>query len=239
MSSTHRFAGSLLILTLPYLLLSGCSLIGFLVGSAIDGGNDRYVPEQPYSLTLEHIGKGVTLQMDDGTQISGAYQGMQVPRTTPATYASEYELRRSRLSSPRWLPQPGDTLAVMGGSGGSGLSIVVSSLSFTALYGTVSGTGEPISYPLLANRVFTGTSGDTVSTHVLRRLLQQNLLPATDVLLLMAPEGNIVTVPVMEWVGLGIGLVTEIVLLVMINQAHEDAQACSKSHQSEGCTQGK
>jgi hypothetical protein len=42
-----------------------------------------------------------------------------------------------------------------------------------------------------------------------------------------------------KWVGLGIGVVTDIVLLVMINQAHEDAQACTKSHESQGCTQSK
>jgi hypothetical protein len=94
---------------------SGCSLIGYGVGSLIDSGNKRTVASESFAPDTIEPGKLIKLRLRGGGTVDGAYLGIEpIP---DEEYAKRYARARERYLPSIQLPELGDTvtLCMIGG----------------------------------------------------------------------------------------------------------------------------
>jgi hypothetical protein len=109
-----RLYGALVLLALNS-ALSGCTLIGFGLGSAIDSSSKRtfgpqaFAPESAGRDTLKQ-GTKLKLNLRDGEVVEGKYLGVE--RLPADEYAQIYDDARERYELQTALPEPGDTVTL-------------------------------------------------------------------------------------------------------------------------------
>lgn len=109
-----RLFGALILLALNS-ALSSCTLVGYGLGSAIDGSSKRtfgpevFTPEGAARDTLKQ-GTKLTLNLRDGEVVEGKYLGVAL---LPAEdYSQVYAGARERYELQAALPEPGDTVTL-------------------------------------------------------------------------------------------------------------------------------
>lgn len=109
-----RLYGALALLALNS-ALSGCTLIGYGLGSAIDSSSKRtfgpevFAPESAGRDTLKS-GTKLKLNLRDGEVVEGKYLGVE--RLPAEEYAQVYAGARERYQLQSALPEPGDTVTL-------------------------------------------------------------------------------------------------------------------------------
>ncbi len=90
-------------------ILTGCSVVGFAVGTAIDGSHPKYSAVEDGKLDDVKDGKQVIVKLDDSTEIAGKFGGNSL--TDDSIYIRTYTQARTEIASQLILPGIGDTVA--------------------------------------------------------------------------------------------------------------------------------
>ena len=75
-------------------LLAGCSLVGYTLGSKIDGAGQKLVTVDGWNLERVEVGTQVHALLRTGGEVAGAFEGLD--RDSPAAYSARYALWRSQ-----------------------------------------------------------------------------------------------------------------------------------------------
>ena len=97
-----------LVALLSGLDLSGCSVIGLVVGAAIDNGARHYVSQEPRRAPAIPVGAQIILLLTDSTRVSGRLEGSR--RMPDEAYAPRYSAWREALPESERLPAFGEQI---------------------------------------------------------------------------------------------------------------------------------
>jgi len=102
MNKTTKHAGAALVVLLLLTFSSGCSLIGYGIGTAIDNGRPNVVPVHDSRADNLGTGEKVYCIANDGEVIRGKVKGYS--QLTPEEYAHRYEISRRENTASMNLP---------------------------------------------------------------------------------------------------------------------------------------
>lgn len=122
--------------------LSGCSLIGFGIGSAIDAKNTHMIVPPGNAVTVAP-GAVLAVELDDGTTARGKYDGVE--RQKASEYAPRFTSWREGVVSGFWVPAIGDSV-VLETRAGQKLPARFLGFSYRAI--DVETAGDPTPHPL-------------------------------------------------------------------------------------------
>jgi hypothetical protein len=99
--TTRTLARWITPLVLPYLPLTGCSLLGFGIGAIIDGNAEEFLGPVT-AIDFVETGSKVGITKTDSSRVMGIFQGVQT--ATEQAYALNYLRRVSVLDSVTYAP---------------------------------------------------------------------------------------------------------------------------------------
>lgn len=102
---------TVLAISITFLILNGCSIMGLAIGEAADASKpDRYTLSQGQVRSLEK-GKKLELLLRNGEKKSGKF--FRIVRTPEQQYARIYSLARKQISNLTSLPNLGEQLTII------------------------------------------------------------------------------------------------------------------------------
>jgi len=227
-------------LILPYLLLTGCSLIGFGIGAIIDGGQDEY--NGPItSIDFIEIGSKIGVAKTDSSRVMGIFQGVQT--VTEQTYALNYLRRVSTLDSLTYAPAyneqvrmitRGDTVEGVFRGFDRNTAWVAAAENQAARGRNLDSIewieghfGRRIRGWQLHDLIVTGRIPSRSSARIAEESVVHNIpLEGIASVTLLASSGSTGSA---KWVGLGIGMALDVTWIILWTSAQESANDCNNS----------
>jgi hypothetical protein len=220
---------SLSLFVLPYFVLTGCSLVGFAIGRAIDNGARSVTG--PGALHTTARGTALEIVTRNGWTGSGTFDGFQDAASPGAGYREVYAALHLALPPSAWMPRIGDTVS-LALSADRGERVVFQGISFGRIYFSAPPDAAVRFRSLSTVQSLAGRGGESISREDIARLLAESVLPAADTIVVRNEEAGAVPLPLWQvqevkfvrpantarWIGLGIGLVVDIALIAQASR---------------------
>jgi len=113
MKAVAKLSSSLFILFLASVTLSGCSVIGYLIGSGVDGRHGQFDQSNVKELSRMLPGTRIMVTMQDGTAYVCEFQ--EISFRVPAEYRRRYQAWRTSDSLTQVFPAIDDTVSLTQG----------------------------------------------------------------------------------------------------------------------------
>jgi hypothetical protein len=242
----------LLVAVAVVLQLSGCSLIGFGIGSVIDSAGPDSVLIPGWKVKTIKPGEEIIVILKDGQKIEGTYEGMEpVPKVE---YAKRYASFRKQKSEEFSLPALGDTITIELKSGVRGqreffgfdhqyLSAKLeeekdSTLIYTSYMVSVRQLGDTTSGMVFLNKIekIIDTHGNVVDGEALQELAFEGQIPLLSEIVL-GPRVGINSVAMekvyqiqvpkrgnAKWTCLGIGAAIDVIVIIVALASGDDSE---------------
>ena len=229
--STIRYVSPIVVLLGTALTgagLTGCSFIGYAIGSRIDSGEPIDTAQSFLQSDLARIAKGDSLGLDlvDGGYVAGTFKSISLEDSS--AYHQRCLRRRERAGLPKGIPLPGDSIFIIGHTGKDPIRLIGTLASYDSAslwtYRVHGGTW-PTPYSVI-DTLFFGKEG-IVPGKWLREAASSGGLPLLGRDLVLESWGLDKRVPLdrvaafhirgkgsAKWTGLGIGIAVDVVVVV-------------------------
>ncbi|MBX2989739.1 MAG: hypothetical protein KF749_01080 [Bacteroidetes bacterium] len=216
-----------------WMFLSGCSLIGFGIGAAIDGGKPDKETVLPESSPGLAVGQPVRITRVDSTSVEGMYEG--VTNLDSVKYAERYGGFTATAGGESAFPKLGETLDLYTVSGKLGGEYRFRGFGFGTLQvAVITDDGNSLAQLTFSQLVrVTDRQGDEFDLSRFARLSDEGRLPRNVALALttgiggmQVPFDDVARIEVnnsknAKWIGGGIGLALDIAYLVAASIAFD------------------
>jgi hypothetical protein len=161
--------------------LSGCSAIGLGVGSSIDNATPKYSPLKQGELINIKKGKKLIIDLNDSTEISGKYDGLE--KINSIEYEKKYRYAQASLAGIVPFPQTGDSISAYYKSGAAITGVFVGfdqeppCYPCSTMIKIQSAAGDYIGQEKLIYLPYIKSAGDSIDTRIWCDLIGQYKIP--------------------------------------------------------------